>query len=118
MAVKDFNPAQKAGQKDGTGTVVDWVTADIPAYDVFPGFGNLPGCAWSVWGAEEKLGTVNLLTDAVVKTAGKSVSLNWPLNFPAPEKPMFEHKSPEINMKIRNPESSGVRDDKIHINTQ
>jgi hypothetical protein len=28
---------------------------------------------------------------------------------------MFEHKSPKINMKIRNPESSGVRDDKIHI---
>ncbi|KAJ7862384.1 hypothetical protein B0H14DRAFT_2575457 [Mycena olivaceomarginata] len=77
MAVKDFNPTQKAGQKDGTGTAVDWVTADIPAYDVFPGFGNLPGCAWSVWGAEEKLGTVNLLTDAVVKTAGKLVSLNW-----------------------------------------
>jgi hypothetical protein len=28
---------------------------------------------------------------------------------------MFERKSPEINMKIRNPESSGVRDDEIHI---
>jgi hypothetical protein len=77
LAFPPSNPAQKAGQKDSTGTVVDWVTADIPVYDVFPGFGNLPGCAWSVWGAEEKLGTVNLLTDAVVKTAGKSVSLNW-----------------------------------------
>ncbi|KAJ7801377.1 hypothetical protein B0H14DRAFT_2615350 [Mycena olivaceomarginata] len=48
MAVKDFNPAQKAGQKDGTSTAVDWGTADIPAYDVLHGFGNLPGCAWSV----------------------------------------------------------------------
>jgi hypothetical protein len=28
---------------------------------------------------------------------------------------MFECKSPKINMKIRNPESSGVRDDEIHI---
>ncbi|KAJ7363867.1 hypothetical protein DFH08DRAFT_730163 [Mycena albidolilacea] len=62
---------------------------------------------------------INLLTDTVVKTAaseenkiGESVSLNWPLNFL--EKPMFEHKLPKINMKIRNPESSGVRD-KIHI---
>jgi hypothetical protein len=27
---------------------------------------------------------------------------------------MFEHKSPEINMKIRNPESAGVKDE-IHI---
>jgi hypothetical protein len=76
------NPAQKADQKDNT--AVDWATADIPAYDVLPSFGNLPGCAWSVWGAEDQLGTVNLLTDAVVKTAaseeikiGKSVSLNW-----------------------------------------
>jgi hypothetical protein len=63
---------------------VDWVTANIPADDVLTGFGNLPGCARSVWGAEEKLVMVNLLTDVVVKTAaskeiriGKSVSLNW-----------------------------------------
>ncbi|KAJ7321828.1 hypothetical protein DFH08DRAFT_1085721 [Mycena albidolilacea] len=27
-----------------------------PAYDVLPGFENLPGCAWSVWGAEDQLG--------------------------------------------------------------
>jgi hypothetical protein len=47
-------------------------------------FGNLLECAWSVWGVEEKLGTVSLLTDTVVKTAaskeikiGKLVSLNW-----------------------------------------
>ncbi|KAJ7716361.1 hypothetical protein B0H14DRAFT_3522308 [Mycena olivaceomarginata] len=43
------NPTQKAGQKDGT--AVDWATANIPAYDVRSGFGNLLGCAWSVWGA-------------------------------------------------------------------
>ncbi|KAJ7041919.1 putative cyclase-domain-containing protein [Mycena alexandri] len=82
--------------------------------------------AWvcvGVWGSEDQLGTVNLLTDAVVKAAaaaeikmGKSVSLNWPLNFP--EKPMFERKSPEINMKLREPQIYGVRDDEIHINTQ
>jgi len=47
---------------------------------------------------------------------GKSASLNWPLNFP--EKPMFERKSPEINMKLREPQIYGVRDDEIHMNTQ
>ncbi|KAJ7823038.1 hypothetical protein B0H14DRAFT_3470269 [Mycena olivaceomarginata] len=109
------NRAKKAGQKDST--VVDWVTANIPVYDVLTGFGNLPGCARSVWGAEEKLVMVNLLTDAVVKTAAsKEIKIGKPLNFP--EKLMFEYKSPEINMKIQNPESSGVRDDEIHINTQ
>ncbi|KAF7353897.1 Serine/threonine protein kinase PRP4 [Mycena venus] len=120
LASPQSNPTQIAGQKD---SAVDWTTAEIPAYDALPAFKTLPGCAWGVWGAEDQLGTVNLLTDAVVKDAaskeiktGKSVSLNWPLNFPA--KPLFERKSPEINMKLRMPESSGVRDDEIHMNTQ
>ncbi|KAJ7237737.1 putative cyclase-domain-containing protein [Mycena haematopus] len=114
------SPASNPTQKE---PAVDWTTAEIPSYDALPNFKNFPGCAWSVWGAEDQLGTVNLLTDAVVKAAaseeiktGKSVSLNWPLNFP--EKPMFERKSPEINMTIREPQIYGVRDDEIHINTQ
>jgi kynurenine formamidase len=113
LASSPSNPAQK----------VDWTTAEIPDYDALPAFKNFPGCAWSVWGAEYQLGTVNLLTDAVVKAAaskeiktGKSVSLNWPLNFP--EKPMFQRKTPEINMILRQPAVAGVRDDEIHMNTQ
>lgn len=46
---------------------VDWTTASIPAYDELPHFRNFPGCAWGVWGAEDQLGTVNLLTDSLVK---------------------------------------------------
>ncbi|KAJ6606026.1 hypothetical protein DFH09DRAFT_1016944 [Mycena vulgaris] len=100
---------------------VDWTTAKIPGYDALPGFKNFPGCAWGVWGPSDELGTVNLLTDEVVKTAareeikiGRSVSLNWPLNFPA--KPMFARKAPEIDMKRRT--GALTRDDEIHINTQ
>ncbi|KAJ6567081.1 putative cyclase-domain-containing protein [Mycena capillaripes] len=115
------NPPTLATQKDSA--AVDWTTGEIPDYDALPLFKNFKGCAWGVWGSEDQLGTVNLLTEAAVKAAaseeikmGKSVSLNWPLNFP--EKPMFERKTPEIHMKLREPETSGVRDDEIHINTQ
>ncbi|KAF8638832.1 hypothetical protein AX17_001890 [Amanita inopinata Kibby_2008] len=94
----------------------------LPRYDELPPFKNMPGCAWAVWGSEDQLGTVNLLTDNVVKKAaqeeiriGKTVCLNWPLNFPT--KPLFGRKSPEILMKVRDP-SRITRDDEIHFNTQ
>jgi hypothetical protein len=45
----------------------DWNTENIPNYDELPHFKNFPGCAWSVWGVEDQLGTVNLLTEALVK---------------------------------------------------
>ncbi|KAF5387168.1 hypothetical protein D9615_002095 [Tricholomella constricta] len=94
----------------------------IPTFDELPAFHDLPGCAWTVWGEKDQLGTVNLLTDEVVRRAageeivtGKAVSLNWPLNFP--EKPMFGRKSPVVTMKHREAKYV-VRDDEIHINTQ
>lgn len=102
---------------------VDWTTATLPGYDALPAFEGHPGCAWGVWGSKDELGTVNLLTDAVVKTAaseeiqtGRAVSLNWPLNFP--DKPVFDRKAPEVDMTIRTPAHEGIRDDEIHINTQ
>ena len=81
-------PAQTApmisDQKEEDSAQVDWTVAKIPTYDALPAFKNFPGCAWSVWGSEDQLGTVNLLTDKVVKAAaseeirlGRSVSLNW-----------------------------------------
>ncbi|KAJ7612090.1 putative cyclase-domain-containing protein [Roridomyces roridus] len=108
----------------GSDKKTDWTTASLPTFDDLPAFRGLPGCAWSVWGDEDQLGTVNLLTDAVVKRAaseeirtGKSVSLNWPLNFP--NKPMFGRKAPEINMIQKKADGHlYARDDEIHINTQ
>ncbi|KAF8162656.1 hypothetical protein B0H34DRAFT_289049 [Crassisporium funariophilum] len=94
----------------------------LPTFDELPAFKNFPGCAWDLWGRDDQLGTVNLLTEEVVQRAaseeikiGKTVSLNWPLNFP--EKPMFNRKSPEINMIVKS--ANGMpRDDEIHMNTQ
>ncbi|KAJ7142122.1 hypothetical protein C8R43DRAFT_1016383 [Mycena crocata] len=103
---------------------VDWTNASIPNYDELPAFKNFPGCAWGVWGADDQLGTVNLLTETVVKQSaaeeirtGKTVSLNWPLNFP--EKPMFGRLPPEIKLIQKQKEGRNYsRDDEIHINTQ
>ncbi|KAF9445766.1 hypothetical protein P691DRAFT_251987 [Macrolepiota fuliginosa MF-IS2] len=96
----------------------------LPTFDELPHFKNFSGCAWGVWGPDDELGTVNLLTDEVVaRTAaeeirtGKRVSLNWPINFP--ERPLFQRKSPEVKMLVRAGSSAGMpRDDELHINTQ
>ncbi|KAI0045782.1 hypothetical protein FA95DRAFT_1607436 [Auriscalpium vulgare] len=92
----------------------------LPTYDELPAFRNFPGCAWEVWGKGDQLGTVNLLTDEVVKRAaheeirtGKAVSLNWPINFP--EKPLFGRQTPHVESHWRR---GDIRDDTIYINTQ
>ncbi|KAF7295847.1 hypothetical protein HMN09_01128000 [Mycena chlorophos] len=102
----------------------DWTAAKLPSYDELPAFKNFPGCAWSVWGADDQLGTVNLLTEALVKQSateeirtGRTVSLNWPLNFPS--KPLFGRLPPEIKLMQKQKEGLNYsRDDEIHINTQ
>ncbi|KAJ3915621.1 hypothetical protein F5877DRAFT_48234 [Lentinula edodes] len=104
---------------DATPSAKTW--KDLPNFDDLPMFKNMKGCAWEVWGKDDQLGTINLLTDEVVKKAaaeeiitGTTVSLNWPLQFPS--KPLFGRKSPEVNMILKS--FRVVRDDEIHINTQ
>lgn len=43
--------------------------SNLPSFDELPHFHEHAGCAWGVWGSEDQLGTVNLLTPAVVKRA-------------------------------------------------
>lgn len=43
----------------------------LPTFDELPSFKNFPGCAWDVWGPDDQLGTVNLLTEEVVQRAAK-----------------------------------------------
>lgn len=43
----------------------------LPTFDELPMFKNMPGCAWSVWGEKDQLGTVNILTEEVVARAAK-----------------------------------------------
>ena len=43
----------------------------LPSFDELPEYKGIPGCAWDVWGKGDTLGTVNLLTDAVVQQAAE-----------------------------------------------
>lgn len=45
----------------------------LPLYDDLPMYKNFPGCAWSVWGEGDELGTVNLLTPEAVREAAKEI---------------------------------------------
>jgi hypothetical protein len=44
---------------------------NLPKFHELPSFAGQPGCAWEVWGRDDELGTVNLLTDAIVARAAK-----------------------------------------------
>ncbi|KAK0441291.1 hypothetical protein EV421DRAFT_1736759 [Armillaria borealis] len=94
----------------------------LPSFDELPNLHSFKGCAWGLWGEDDQLGTVNLLTDDVVRQAateeirtGQSVSLNWPINFP--EKPLFKRKAAQILMT---PDERGYahREDEIEMDTQ
>ncbi|KAH9939441.1 hypothetical protein B0H21DRAFT_756933 [Amylocystis lapponica] len=94
----------------------------LPTFDKLPQFHEFTGCAWDVWGKGDQLGTVNLLTDEVVKEAaeeiksGKVVSLNWPIQFP--HKPVFGRQSPRHEVISKYEPNKTINDDIIHINTQ
>ncbi|KAJ7290662.1 hypothetical protein C8J57DRAFT_1276256 [Mycena rebaudengoi] len=114
MAANRLNIAAHLGllsATEDTEQAEHWTTPNIPGYDAFPAFKNFPGCAWDVWGVQDQLRTVNLLTEEVVRrAASEEIKLG--------KTPMFGRKSPEINMKHYNPGAGVVRDDEIHINTQ
>lgn len=40
----------------------------LPVFDELPPFHDMPGCGW-IWGEDDQLGTVNLLSDEVVQRA-------------------------------------------------
>ncbi|KAJ3476771.1 hypothetical protein NLI96_g10931 [Meripilus lineatus] len=89
---------------------------NIPSFDQLPKFHDQTGCAWDVWGRDDQLGTVNLLTEDVSLQnyrLGKMVCLNWPINFP--EKPAFSRQTPVIHSWKK---GDHVNDDSISINTQ
>jgi len=68
--------------------------ANLPAYDDLPVRAGAPaGAAWGVFGEDDQVGTVNLLTPERVKQAagfirsGRVFALNLPINIPDP--PIF-----------------------------
>jgi hypothetical protein len=43
----------------------------LPTFDELPKFHEFNGCAWEVWGKNDELGTINLLTEDVVHRAAR-----------------------------------------------
>ena len=46
-------------------------TKVLPEFDQLPSFHDFKGCAWDLWGPDDQLGTINLLTEKVVAQAGQ-----------------------------------------------
>lgn len=46
---------------------------NLPTFDQLPHFKDRTGCAWGVWGSDDELGTINLLTEDVVAAAAKEI---------------------------------------------
>lgn len=86
---------------------------DLPTYDELPA-----GSSWGLWGDDDKLGCLNLLTPARIVAAaalvkqGKTFALNLELDVPSP--PLFGRAAPTHEVLFR-PDS---RDDVLSFNTQ
>jgi hypothetical protein len=91
-----------------------------PRFDELPYCkGNPPFSAWGLYGADDELGTLNMLTPAIVAEAAKEirtgvrVGLNLPLDFLQPP----SHKRSALKhaiIKYARPN----HDDSIELNTQ
>ncbi|EJD06153.1 uncharacterized protein FOMMEDRAFT_153542 [Fomitiporia mediterranea MF3/22] len=88
---------------------------DLPSFDELSKFHEFGGCAWDVWGAGDELGTVNLLTEDVVRDAAKENGSNCVLKLR--RRPLFSRRAPEIVVTKRVPTTKS-NDDEITINTQ
>jgi hypothetical protein len=84
-----------------------------------------PGNAWGLYGANDELGALNMITPTVVRAAaqeiqtGDRVSLDWYLNLPS--HPSFNR--PSFSWKMKNKEHPDgtkriVNDDHVDFNTQ
>ena len=82
----------------------------LPSYDDLPVRAGAPaGAAWGVFGDDDEVGTINLLTPERVIAAtssirtGKVFALNLPINIPDP--PLFtrgKHRTPSRFSRARN----------------
>jgi hypothetical protein len=92
-----------------------------PAFDELPlNKGDPPFSAWGLYGPDDELGTLNLLTPDVVKKAGKEiqtgdrVGLNLPMDFITEP----SHNRQRLVHKIIHKHPRAVFDDTIELNTQ
>ena len=81
-----------------------------------------PGNTWGRWGLGDQLGTLNLLSPAVVAAAAKEIqtgariSLDWPLN--KPSAPSFGRDAYTHEIRQRGGPERVVNDDVLTLNTQ
>ncbi len=80
----------------------------LPSFDQLPFRpGNPPNSAWGLWGDEDEVGTLNLLTPERVREAarlvrsGKVFPLNWNLELPDP--PLFGRETLQHTIKNKRP---------------
>ncbi|KAJ9136896.1 Major facilitator superfamily transporter [Pleurostoma richardsiae] len=92
-----------------------------PLFDALPlDKSGPPGNAWGLYGADDQLGALNLLTPETVVAAaqeiktGERISLDWHLN--KPSRPSFDR--PPFEVKLRNSHGRTINDDELHFNTQ
>ncbi|KAL3493360.1 hypothetical protein BJX62DRAFT_249749 [Aspergillus germanicus] len=97
--------------------------ADYPSFNSLPvAKKGPPGNAWGLWGPDDQLGTLNLLTDELVQRAaaeniklGKRVSLNWSMT--AASHPRFPRKPLELRLINKAP-LKHAHDDEWTFNSQ
>ncbi|EIN07897.1 hypothetical protein PUNSTDRAFT_135420 [Punctularia strigosozonata HHB-11173 SS5] len=92
-------------------------TEGLPTFDELPQFHEYKGCAWGIWGNEDQLGTVNLLSPDVVQRAAREEV--QPINYLA--QPLFGRKPASIKVleSRRGPwRQIPNRDDELNLNTQ
>ncbi|KAG2360478.1 hypothetical protein BDR07DRAFT_1472453 [Suillus spraguei] len=80
----------------------------LPTFDELPSFHDFKGCAWDIWGKDDELGTINLLTPEVIARAAQEEI----------RCPVFGRKIPSITTFAKYGSTIPIRDDIIHINTQ
>ncbi len=94
----------------------------LPDFDALPVKpGNPPNSAWGLWGEDDEVGTLNLLTEERVLAAaglvrtGKIFALNWELELPDP--PFFRRE--KLRHQIKRMPGRLVNEDVYHdFNTQ
>ncbi|KAN0063335.1 hypothetical protein ACQY0O_004501 [Thecaphora frezii] len=102
---------------------VDWRT--VPDLDSLPPVPGQPaGCAWNFWGANDRLGTLNLLTPEVVASAaasevrtGDRVQIDWGLDsvsVPLIGRKQMHHRLVDLHKE----HGIYATDDEVHLNTQ